>query len=75
MTPVMLMAVAIPWLETYRGCERAQRGYCPKFECSTFRRDPELGQMLITYVKLSNKAPSAKSRLNGLHLQSCPEAG
>ena len=29
-----------------------------------FRRDSELGQMLMTCGKLSNQAPSVKSRIN-----------
>ena len=35
------------------------------------RRDSELGQILMTFGKLSNQAPSVKSRLNG----SCYSSG
>ena len=40
------------------------RDNCPRVDIDLFRRDSELGQMLMTCDKLSSQAPSVKSRLN-----------
>ena len=48
-----------------RGGERAQRDTAPKVIVIDFHRDSELGQMSMTCGKLSNQAPSVKSRFNG----------
>ena len=52
------------WRPPYGG-ERAQRDNFPEVDSELFRRDSELGYMLMTCGKLSHQTPSVKSRFSG----------
>ena len=66
---MMMMMIASPWLETSSWWQAGTERLCPLVDSDSFREDSEVGQMLTTCGKLSNKAPSVKVRHSSFRLQ------